>query len=374
MLTKYAAVADLHLNNHKAFGGITVNGINERGGLCLETLECALQIAEDRGCTDFVVCGDVFDHIRPGPQLIAAVGRLLAMYTMKKWIIVGNHDQVSEAPGDHVLGPLGLVDGVTIIDKPTMVGDAMMLPYRRGKVTEWLPEELKRHSPNMIFAHFGIITGDTPAFLRDAEDAIHCDSLYELMKDHEIKHVVVGNWHRPKVITYPGEQSAAQHCIWQCGSLIPSGFDDVECDGYVVIVDEKSSGERAQPEIQPHFASMPWRSSFVPDWERDDKKRRRGIKDGQLPSETTFVRCHSVPFTELAHVYEVFERARTRGVWRDFEIEVGTSDARELASPVSELRRNRSQLAQDYIRSVYSAETNAFREEILRRLTNYGAT
>ncbi len=377
-MLKYAAVADLHVNNHKAFGGITVNGVNERGALCLETMESALHLAEEDRCTDFVVCGDFFDHIRPGPQLIAAVGRLLRSYPMRKWVIVGNHDQVSEAPGDHVLGPLGLVSDVIVVDTPrvTPEGEALMIPYRRGKVREWLPEVLDRfhvggmsNKIKLVFAHFGIITGDTPPFLRDAEDAMQEDALLALMKKYDLTHVVVGNWHRPKIVTSEDNTKAKhpEHVILQCGSLIPSGFDDVDCNGNVVVVKTSiGSWHCLQPDPQPTFATFPWKGmGMVPEY-LDDKKLKR-------PRTNTFVRCHSVPFTELGKVYELFERARDRGHFRDFEIEVGTSDARDLASPVAELKRNRTQLAQDYLRSVYAAESDSFRSEIYRRLAGYGA-
>lgn len=94
-------IADTHIANHRRFAGESRACINVRCHTTLNSLEQAVESA--RGT--LVVLGDIFDTVRPEPQVIAAV-QLALWETHTTFLLLGNHDMVSTQPGDHALGPL----------------------------------------------------------------------------------------------------------------------------------------------------------------------------------------------------------------------------------------------------------------------------
>ena len=96
-------VADIHLACHRQLGGITAAGLNTRAREILAVLQHTGQLVRAEQAS-LVIAGDLFDTPHPTPQLMA--GALDALSGLDVTCLVGNHDQVSAAPGDHALGPL----------------------------------------------------------------------------------------------------------------------------------------------------------------------------------------------------------------------------------------------------------------------------
>ena len=225
-MSRLAFVADVHVGNPSTFSGPVVAGINTRGAEVLATLEKAVEAA---GSSTLVICGDLFDTSSPSPQLIAEVQRILSQASHVV-VLLGNHDQVSDAFGDNALGPLTPLPNVMTVEcaEALPLEDCTLLavPFQTGDCREWFPEAVaaiasvptpKHHKKVLVF-HLGIIDQNTPSFLRKAHDAIELEVVQELVKKHGIDAAFCGNWHNPR----------AWRNIVQCGALCPTGWDNPE--------------------------------------------------------------------------------------------------------------------------------------------------
>jgi hypothetical protein len=227
-----AFVADVHLANHRLHGGPMQAGLNRR---CLETLsvlERAKVRALDEGCTTLVVLGDLFDSSRPEPQVIAAAQAALA--DIDCYVLMGNHDMVSTADGDHALGPLDGHQRITVIAKPGVVQvgevDLLMVPFKPGEAAKWAPESWAEAArgvrpgrrSHVVCLHLGLIDEKTPPWLRASPDALPVEAVDDLCGAHGGTHVVAGNWHSRK----------RWGDVMQVGTLVPTGWDNPGVDGY----------------------------------------------------------------------------------------------------------------------------------------------
>jgi hypothetical protein len=234
-----AFIADTHLHNHPAFGLEMRGGINRRAQMILDAIASAKARALKLGAT-LVVLGDVFDTVRPPPQLIAALQKILA--EGPNVIIKGNHDMVSTQVGDHSLGPLGA--GIAdVIEEPTVLRldgcELWCVPFQPGPARDWLPVVLAELSaavqgrsrsgqlgslPRRVLAlHLGLQASDTPVYLQGSPDSVTVDQVDALMDQYNISFCIAGNWHGHQV--YEGR-------IAQCGTLAPTGFDNPGLEGY----------------------------------------------------------------------------------------------------------------------------------------------
>lgn len=217
-------IADVHVGNPRRLGGKVESGINWRGNLILRSLKLAVEKAK-RDSDLLVVCGDLFDSSRPEPQLVAAVQRILE--GMQTVVIVGNHDRVSGAPGDHALGPLEPV--ATVVEKTAMfrVGgvNLLCLPFRKEAVETWFGSEVAVNSgADVIAAHFGVSDHDTPVWLLDSPDSITVGQAYKVLAaGGGQKSLFVGNWHESRDWRNSVEQVPS---ICQVGALVPTGWDN----------------------------------------------------------------------------------------------------------------------------------------------------
>lgn len=282
-------VADVHLGNHAVMGGPREAGINTRARGILDVLRDAVDRAASLGCSALVVAGDLFDDDHPCPQLLAEAAEVLTAWrTLPVVLLVGNHDQRSTAAGDHALGPLAHTAGVRVVDAPTLVtvtprGSASQgtpppsthpatdayprlvylacVPYRREAAASVIAEGVAAvmrgvtpHHPLAVVAHAGVIDGSTPAWLRDAHDALPAETLAAILAGTTrealtdgVRHplprgpriAVVGNWHGHAAWGMPPEDYAttphpatvpaplpAGPALVQCGALVPTGFDN----------------------------------------------------------------------------------------------------------------------------------------------------
>ncbi len=238
-MTLVAFIADVHLGNHKRFGGPVESGINRRCRQALTTLEAAITLARSEGADTLVVLGDLFDSVRPEPQLVAETQRIFAAMP-STLVLMGNHDMVSAAPGDHALGPLAPVGGLFIVDRPAVhpvrsAGiELVLVPFRPGPAREWLADDVDQllagkapTAPRVLCLHLGLENPDTPHFLKGAPDSIRPELLDKVMDAHGIAWAVAGNWHSRRYIKLGGGRSA-----FQCGTLVPTGWDNPGMDNY----------------------------------------------------------------------------------------------------------------------------------------------
>lgn len=238
-MAKLAFIADVHVGNPTTFGGPVVCGVNDRGRRVLHALRAAVEVAQ--GCDALVICGDLFDTSSPSPQLISEVQRILD-YAPRAIVLLGNHDMVSTTDGDNALGPMHPLPNVQVaqeVDVDFIKDTALLsIPFMPGDCREWFApavEEAVQHAAQfgpahkrVLAFHLGVIDKETPAFLREAHDAIPLEVVQEVMERHGISYAYCGNWHSPK----------RWGQIIQCGALVPTGWDNPGWDyGQVHVLD-----------------------------------------------------------------------------------------------------------------------------------------
>ena len=119
---RVAFVADVHVGNPQRFGGDIKAGINKRCQMVLDSLAKAVVIAAANKSEYFVICGDLIDYVKIEPQIIAAIQLILRdakRLGMQAVLLKGNHENVSQALGDHALGPLKPL--ARIVEVPTTI-------------------------------------------------------------------------------------------------------------------------------------------------------------------------------------------------------------------------------------------------------------
>jgi hypothetical protein len=226
-VTKVAFVADVHVANHRRFGGETRAGVNDRARLCVDALRLACLGAKERGCEGLVVLGDLFDADDPTPQLVRAVQDALESAPAKTFLLLGNHDARSDVPGDHALAPL---EGWgRVVDRPVRaaVGDVdlLLVPWAPGDVAANVGSTLGSRAfvPRgggqraLLCLHAGIERAETPAYLRGARGSVTVDALEKTRREvRPFSRVFAGDWHTP---------SDADR-VHQVGALCPTGWDN----------------------------------------------------------------------------------------------------------------------------------------------------
>lgn len=225
------AIADVHVDNYARWGGPVVAGLNGRARFVLSALSSAvalsLRLHGDRA--SLVVCGDLFNRSRPEPALLAAVQNIFEQHP-RVFILVGNHDQESDAYGHNALAPLAPV--AHVVEQPTVVQatgssrELWLVPFRPGPIAEWLPrvlnDDLERQSmggaERALFLHAGISDKATPYYLDQTAGSIAVDDLAKLMRAHGIDTCFSGDWHRHQRWRRRGCE------IVQVGALCPNRF------------------------------------------------------------------------------------------------------------------------------------------------------
>lgn len=270
---KLAFFADVHIGNHKRFGGQVQAGVNERCDLALDVLDRAVTGAENEGCDALFIVGDLLDYSRPEAQVLRRLQVILGGRP-DKCILVGNHEQVSTTDGDHALGPL---TGPTtrIIEQPTVVElnrevEVLCVPFQPGNAHDWLPRVLRgivaredtgsvaRSAVRMrrvLALHLGIKDEKTPPWLASAPDAVHVDVLRDLCVELSITHVFAGNWHDQRAWEFHYPETGFNLNVLQIGALVPTGWDNPGVEGYggVAILGTKSGKIELHEHFGPRF-------------------------------------------------------------------------------------------------------------------------
>ena len=239
-----AFVADCHLGNFRQWGGETApDGLNVRGRLTLETLGRALKIAH-KSSQRLVIGGDLFDQRRPEPAIIAGCASVLHDYTAAEVpldveVIPGNHDTIdgSAVGGNTACATVQEVCNVHHgwTDVPVTNGHNVevfirLIPFNGGKkpmaqfVDEVMTNFKAKGELRAIATHVGVVDDDTPPWLRDAQDAMHKDKLFDAMDREDVAVAFVGNYHQHREWERGGRK------IVQVGVLNPRGFGDAGLD------------------------------------------------------------------------------------------------------------------------------------------------
>lgn len=334
---RIAWVADVHLGNHKVYGGQVVAGLNARCRMVLDTLRAAYSLATQENCQALFVDGDLFDTAKPPPQLLAAVQLVISQFPgLTTYIMLGNHDMESAADGDHALGPLAPV--AKLITKPQKIGlrgkgvdevEVWAVPFQPGKAEEWLPLVLAEvqgqppvvssaSSPKLLALHLGLRDkGKTPPWLLDAHDSVSIEQVQQLVQKHELSAVYAGNWHNPEEwVWYDANRSATTPLrAVQIGTLCPTGYDNPgETFGTMAIYDShKNNGCRVLPVPGPRFHKV---DGF------DELKEL--VK--KSPGKLTFVRATVEP-DDVAGAEDLIERAVEAGALGGGETMAEASEA-----------------------------------------------
>lgn len=226
MATKIAFVGDVHVGNHKRFGGPKVAGINRRCQHILDTLKSAALSAAASQLDALVILGDLFDSPNPTPQMMRQVQECLEI--MPTIVLSGNHDQCSDAIGDHALGPLMPV--CEVVDAPDVIPigdtDLILIPFESGNCREWLPKRarqlarLSEGKHRVLCFHAGIISDSTPEFLRTSDAAITSSDIGKLCDELDIGTAFAGHWHNKHESSFNGRR------IIQAGALVPTGWNN----------------------------------------------------------------------------------------------------------------------------------------------------
>ena len=248
VLERVRIIADLHLANHRLFGGQGV--INARAQAGLDAFEAAMA----PWCSAFIVAGDVFDSPRPTPALIGAFAAALGRAVNRSgdvpgFLMVGNHDCASAAEGDNALAVWPMRDNDTsatstqpasayTIAAPTFEAFAggrlliVLVPFRPGQTQQRVFEDVRLSlaraglSPTLkapgfvaVVSHAGIAPADAPPWLRGGT-SLDEEQTHAFMRAHGVHAWFSGDWH--------GERDSIREstAIYQIGALVPTGFDN----------------------------------------------------------------------------------------------------------------------------------------------------
>ena len=223
-------IADIHVGNMKRNGGPVVAGINARCAQVLGALQEAVRRAIAHHAEALVLAGDLFHVADPDPQIITATARILTTRRLRVFVLLGNHDQVSSAPGDNALGPLALAPNIEVVETPRTVdlltGRLLLIPFQPGDARIWLPKVVTGDygdRPTLLVTHTGIYDVEFPRHLASAPDAVPVELLRELHARHNIRASAAGNWHSRRYW---------EPDVLQIGALAPTGFGNPGLEGY----------------------------------------------------------------------------------------------------------------------------------------------
>jgi hypothetical protein len=334
-MTVLAVCADVHVGNHTILGGPSVNGLNERCRRIIAVLRKAAETAAECGAT-FVIAGDLFDTPKPSPQMVRAVMDAIsvpraARATHGWWtiVLVGNHDRVTDAPGDHACAPLGALPNVRVVDSVESIDGVLYIPPppRGTPGIQWFRDALEKHSltpdertaieakPGVIVAHFGIHDEATATF-KVSPAALNQHEALAYMSEYNYSRMLSGDWHERRVwrgqfinrqdwgrLRPPrggapdimGIHKPFENRIDQIGALVPTGWDNPgEEYGFLTIVDTTdptlgSVGGHTFKVVGPRFvdATSPFEAAKARDG--GHYVRLHGPRGMQAPEGVLFV-------------------------------------------------------------------------------------
>jgi hypothetical protein len=351
-MSKIAFVADVHIGNHKRFGGPLHKGINDRCRKTLSVFSKALQRADSLGCEVFVVCGDLLDSSRPDVRIVSEVGLLLG-YGFKPFIrlLLGNHEIRTDEKGDNSLCVFDQVSKRIAVDDTACrfggFGGLGMMPYQtNGKSFLDKKDIYALVGDNLaIGLHLGIEDGNTEEWLKDTNDSIKAEVLQEFMDTHGVTYAFAGNWHDHKIIGN----------IHQIGALCPTGFNNPGPDyGYMAVLDTETRKVSYETIEGPRFLKV------------------KGCEVPAMPENCTdlYVELHVDP-DEAEDARELVKQCKIHESITDGSVRVIPPKAKEIAKRVSEVRsaKSRSEAIVSYVDTMNVQ--SEWKEEIISNVNSY---
>lgn len=365
-MTKIAFVADVHAANHARFGGVVKSGINRRCKLVLDAVADAACAATAAKCQAFVVLGDLFDTMRPEPQVITAMREALSFFDGPVYLLVGNHDQESTAVGDHALGPL-VSEDITVIESPTVVPvrdvSLALVPFRPGPAVEWLAGAVPKISPAtkhaVLAIHLGLSDDKTAPWLSGAPDSIPVSELTGIARGFDA--VVAGNWHTRRSWIGPSvERGHTRTHVMQVGTLCPTGFDNPGPENYgtLAFYDSEKVGKVGD--------GLSWQEIPGPRFVSRDEVGKC------IAKSTVFVRLRAAPEDTPAAMAWLAE-AKESGAVADGTVEPDKAEAVAAARSAAGAARTATSLDEAVTRFVGAMEVGegVDRDTVLARVRGY---
>lgn len=228
-------IADVHVHNFRAFGGLLRDGGNDRCRLTVDTLRRAVEVADEQKVEALFIAGDLFHVRRPEPAVIAAVVNALATATPVV-IIPGNHDMLEATAdgGNTACAPLHRQ--ATVVREPEWFElpgfQVFCVPFQSrlpmeayleellpARAVDAVPVGLKR----VLVMHAGVYDHTSPSWMVGAKDAVLASKLRDLAEAHGFSAVFAGHYHQHHL--WRGVEWGAVD-ICQVGTLNPTGFGD----------------------------------------------------------------------------------------------------------------------------------------------------
>jgi len=266
-------IADIHIGNHRKFGGETSCGLNRRCRETLGVLEKAVESLEHHDRLH--IAGDLLDSARPDPRIIYATREILKKHKNIKYsrILVGNHEQSSTEDFDHSLALLDDHNDYSpcVVSQAHTIGTAAagasiaFYPFAPSTAPGDMLRGHGKHHATIAIAHFGIEDSETAPYLRSS-GTIRFDALHDVAQECGLAAIVCGDWHAHKLWRFDDCE------IVQVGALVPTGFNnpstieelDPENDPYGSIIgyqERKPTGRRITREVIPGPRFVKTRSS-----------------------------------------------------------------------------------------------------------------
>lgn len=210
-----ASIADVHVGNHTAFAGVEVGRINQRCQQILDCLQAATQRALAFGCTALVVAGDVFDTDHPFPDHLAEVlgiFRAAAKRGLMVYILVGNHDQHSNTPGDNALTvfryDFPVYETPDYIDRVPRI---FMCPFGHDPLKHTVQADI-------VIAHHGISEDTTHPAKANGAGVLRWEAIKAWMGRQSVGYYLAGDWHE--------HRTWWDNRICQIGALAPVNWQN----------------------------------------------------------------------------------------------------------------------------------------------------
>ena len=132
--------SDLHAHTWTRFSTTLPDGSNSRAADLWKIFDQLERHIEEYRPTYVIIPGDLthrryFVQFSIYTQLVRRIATLRRRYGVSIIVMVGNHD--IESDGQHSLGPMKYLDGVTVVDQPTLIeldgfGIVFFCPYMSG--------------------------------------------------------------------------------------------------------------------------------------------------------------------------------------------------------------------------------------------------